>query len=271
MADGESPPATGAEALERENRILERRLRRLEENVRHLEAFGDSNARLLSQVVKDLEVERARSQSLLLNVLPQRIIDRLNAGETLIADRHDDVTVLFSDFVGFTEISARLPTAELIDELNDLFSGFDAICEATGVEKLKTIGDAYLAIGGLIDDGADHCAAIAETAVRMVDLVAARPASRARWQVRIGLNRGSVAAGVIGTTKFVYDVWGDTVNVASRLEAASLPGRIHVSDALATALSGRYTLEPRGAIEIKGKGSMATWFLGPATDEDPPR
>ena len=98
----------------------------------------------------------------------------------------------------------------------------------------------------------------------MVELVAARPASRASWQVRIGLNRGSVAAGVIGTTKFVYDVWGDTVNVASRLEASSLPGRIHVSDALATALSDRYRLEPRGTIEIKGKGPMATWFLGPA-------
>ena len=264
MADGDSPPATGVEALERENRILERRLRRLEENVRHLEAFGDSNARLLSQVVKDLEVERARSQSLLLNVLPQRIIDRLNAGETLIADRHDDVTVLFTDFVGFTEIAARLPTAELIDELNDLFSGFDAICEATGIEKIKTIGDAYLAIGGLVPGAGDHVIAIAETALRMVDLVTARPASRASWQVRIGLNRGSVAAGVIGTTKFVYDVWGDTVNVASRLEAASLPGRIHVSGALATALSDRYTLEPRGSIEIKGKGSMATWFLGPA-------
>ncbi len=195
-------------------------------------------------------------------MLPQRIIDRLNAGETLIADRHDDVTVLFSDVVGFTEISSRLPTAELIVELNELFSGFDAICEATGVEKIKTIGDAYLAIGGLVDDAGDHAVAIAEAAVRMVELVAARPAARDRWQVRIGLNRGSVAAGVIGTTKFVYDVWGDTVNVASRLETASLPGRIHVSDGLATALADRYELEPRGSIDIKGKGPMATWFLG---------
>ena len=211
--------------------------------------------------MKDLELERARSQSLLLNVLPQRIIDRLNAGETHIADRHEEVTVLFSDFVGFTEISARLPTADLIDELNDLFSGFDAICEATGVEKIKTIGDAYLAIGGLIAGGGDHRAAIAETALQMVDLVAARPMSGASWQVRIGLDSGSVAAGVIGTAKFAYDVWGDSVNVASRLEATSLPGRIHVSDALAAALADRYRLEPRGALEIKGKGSMTTWFL----------
>jgi adenylate cyclase len=269
-ADGGAPSPVGdAAALERENRILGRRLHRLEENVRRLEDFGDSNARLLSQLVKDLEVERARSQGLLLNVLPQRIIDRLNAGETLIADRHEEVTVLFSDFVGFTEITARLPTAELIDELNDLFSGFDAICEATGVEKIKTIGDAYLAIGGLVVDSGDHRAAIAETALRMVELVAARPVSRASWEVRIGLDSGSVAAGVIGTAKFAYDVWGDAVNVASRLEAASLPGRIHVSDALAAALADRYRLEPRGALEIKGKGPMTTWFLvGPRKRPD---
>jgi adenylate cyclase len=269
-ADGGAPgPVGDAAALERENRILGRRLHRLEENVRRLEDFGDSNSRLLSQVVKDLEVERARSQHLLLNVLPQRIIDRLNAGEKLIADRHEDVTVLFSDFVGFTEISARLPTAALIDELNDLFSGFDAICEATGVEKIKTIGDAYLAIGGLVVDAGDHRAAIAETALQMVELVAARPVSWANWQVRIGLDSGSVAAGVIGTAKFAYDVWGDAVNVASRLEATSLPGRIHVSDALAAALSDRYRLEPRGALEIKGKGSMTTWFLvGPRKRAD---
>ncbi len=157
MAEGPAQtPATDAAALERENRSLTRRLSRLEGNVRHMEAFQDSNSRLLSKLVKDLEVERARSERLLLNVLPQRIIDRLNAGETLIADRHDDVTVLFSDFVGFTEISSHLPTAELIDELNDLFSGFDAICDATGVEKIKTIGDAYLAIGGLTDGSGDH-------------------------------------------------------------------------------------------------------------------
>ena len=269
---GEEPPAAepaDAASLERENRILARRLHRLEDNVHRLEQYGDSNARLMSQVVNDLEVERARSRQLLLNVLPQRIIDRLNAGETLIADRHDDVTVLFSDVVGFTEISARLPTAELIVELNELFSGFDAICEATGVEKIKTIGDAYLAIGGLVEGAGDHASAIADAAVRMVDLVAARPAGGERWQVRIGLNRGPVAAGVIGTTKFVYDVWGDTVNVASRLEAASLPGRIHVSDGLAATLGGRYELEPRGTIDIKGKGPMATWFLGARTTTGP--
>ena len=247
-------------ALARENRALGRRLHRLEDNVRRLEDFRDSNSRLLSQVLHDLEDERARSRRLLLNVLPQRIVDRLDAGEERIADRHDDVTVLFSDVVGFTRIAAGLPASTLIDDLNDLFSDFDAICEASGVEKIKTIGDAYLAVGGLPGGAPDHGAAIAETALRMLDHVA-KHREHADWQLRIGLNGGPVSAGIIGTTKFVYDIWGDTVNVASRLESTSLPGRIHVSDELAASLAGRYVLEPRGETELKGKGAMTTWFL----------
>jgi adenylate cyclase len=253
-----APP--DAAALARENRALERRLHRLDENVRRLEQFQDSNSRLLSQVMHDLEDERARSRRLLLNVLPQRIVDRLDAGETRIADRHDEVTVLFSDVVGFTRIASALPASALIDELNALFSDFDAICLETGVEKIKTIGDAYLAVGGLPGGALDHGAAIAETALRMVEHVA-HHREHADWQIRIGLNGGPVSAGIIGTTKFAYDIWGDTVNVASRLESSSLPGRIHVSESLATSLGGRFVFEPRGETELKGKGAMATCFL----------
>ncbi len=256
---GGTPPEDPA-ALVRENRALGRRLHRLEENVRRLEQFQDSNSRLLSQVLHDLEDERARSRRLLLNVLPQRIVDRLDAGEERIADRHDDVTVLFSDVVGFTRIAAELTASTLIDELNALFSDFDAICAETGVEKIKTIGDAYLAVGGLPGGEPDHAVAIAETALRMVEHVA-NHREHADWRIRIGLNRGPVSAGIIGTTKFAYDIWGDTVNVASRLESSSAPGRIQVSDGLATSLAGRFVLEPRGQTELKGKGSMATWFL----------
>ena len=133
-------------SLEKENRRLARRLQRLEDNVRRLESFQDSNSTLQSRLLTELEAERARSERLLLNVLPQRIIDRLAAGETLIADRHESVSVLFSDVVGFTTISARLAPAELIEQLNELFSGFDEICERTAVEKIKTVGDAYLVI-----------------------------------------------------------------------------------------------------------------------------
>jgi len=247
--------------LERENRILERRLRRLEANVQRMEEFGESNSTLLSGLLRDLEAERARSQRLLLNVLPQRIIDRLNAGETLIADRHDDATVLFSDFVGFTGISSRLTPSVLIEELNALFRAFDAICDATGVEKIKTVGDAYLAVGGLTGDGSSGAAAIAETALGMLEAVERGTATAADWQVRIGLNNGPLVAGIVGVSKFAYDVWGDTVNVASRLESTSEPGRIHVSAELADRLSGGFTFEPRGAVDLKGKGARQTCFL----------
>ncbi len=258
-------PGSSPVDIERENRLLTRRLRRLEANARRLEEFQDSNSTLLSHLLRDLEAERARSHELLLNVLPQRIIDRLNAGETRIADRHDDAAVLFSDFVGFTRISAELDAATLIEELNDLFRGFDAICEATGVEKIKTVGDAYLGVGGVADGGADRridpAPAIAETALRMASLVADRPPGNAPWQVRIGIHAGPIVAGIVGTSKFAYDVWGDTVNVASRLETTAEPGRIHVSPELASRLEPRYVLEPRGSVELKGKGPTETFYL----------
>ena len=249
-----------ADELEKENRRLARRLQRLEDNVRRLEQFQDSNSTLASRLLTELEDERAKSQRLLLNVLPQRIVDRLGAGEALIADRHDVVSVLFADIVGFTEISARLAPAELIEEMNQLFSGFDAICERTGVEKIKTVGDAYLVIGGLGGE-ADHAASIAETALQMIGQVEARAGRGTDWRIRIGLHGGPAVAGVIGSTKFAYDVWGDTVNVAARLEAASEPNRIHVSGTLAAQLEDRYRLTPRGAVELKGKGLVETCFL----------
>jgi adenylate cyclase len=249
-----------ADDLEKENRRLTRRLQRLEENVRRLEEFQDSNTALASRLLSELEEERARSERLLLNVLPQRIVDRLAAGETLIADRHDPVTVLFGDVVGFTEISARLSPADLIEQLNALFSGFDAICERTGVEKIKTVGDAYLVIGGL-DGRTDHAAAVAETALQMVEAVESQAGAPGAWRIRIGLHGGPAVAGILGTTKFAYDVWGDTVNVAARLEAASEPNRIHVSGTLAAHLADRFRLSPPRSVELKGKGLTETCFL----------
>ena len=251
MPDPEAAPPNATD-LDRENRILERRLRRLEANVQRMEEFQDSNSTLMSSLLRDLEAERARSHELLLNVLPQRIIDRLNAGETRIADRHDDATVLISDFVGFTGISSELAPAVLVDELDALFRGFDAICNETGVEKIKTVGDAYLAIGGLAGEGAAGTAAIAETALRMIGVVADHQDHNARWQVRIGMALGPIIA---------YDVWGDTVNLASRLETTSEPGRIHVAAVLAKRLQSTYVVEPRGSIDLKGKGPTETFYL----------
>ena len=253
--------AEGRPDLDKENRVLQRRLSRLEANYRQLEQLQDSNATVMSRLVDELEKERATSRRLLLNVLPSRIADRLADGETRIADRHDDVTVLFSDFVGFTRISAQVAPAVLVTELDELFRGFDAICDSTGVEKIKTVGDAYLAVGGLVGGGSDAGAAIAETALRMLSLVEAHPHEHAKWQIRIGIHSGPVVAGVVGASKFAYDVWGDTVNVASRLESTSEPNRIHVSGAVADRLRDAYELEPRGMVDLKGKGSTETFFL----------
>ena len=254
------PAARLAADLEKENRTLARRLRRMETNVRQLEEFQDSNSKLLSQLVRDLEDERARSRQLLLNVLPERIVQRLEAGESRIADRHDSVAVLFSDFVDFTRIASTLEAQALIDELNELFSGFDGVCAQAGVEKIKTIGDAYLVAGGL-SGGNDATAAIAEAALGMRAFVAGRRGGRASWQVRIGIHAGSLVAGIVGTSRFAYDVWGDTVNTASRLETTSEPGRIHVSSEVERRLGRAYVFESRGSVDLKGKGEVTTFFL----------
>ncbi|HUG28988.1 MAG TPA: adenylate/guanylate cyclase domain-containing protein [Candidatus Limnocylindria bacterium] len=264
MSEGDVSPRTDPDvprSLEHENRTLERKLRRLEANVRQMEGFQDSNSKLLSKLVRDLEDERARSRQLLLNVLPDRIVQRLEAGESRIADRHDSATVLFSDFVDFTRIAATLEPQALIDELNELFSGFDAISERNGVEKIKTIGDAYLVVGGLSETSTDDAAAVAETALGMCAFVAGREGALADWRIRIGIHSGPLYAGIVGTTRFAYDVWGDTVNTASRLETTSEGGRIHVSSELAARLEDRYALERRGPIQLKGLGLIETCFL----------
>jgi len=238
---------------EREREIL--RLRRENKRLRavrdHMELMRDTNARALDRVHAELD-------ALLLNVFPRPIIERLNAGETLIADRHEDVTVLFSDFVGFTEISTRLDVGTLVGSLNELFSAFDASCDALGVEKIKTIGDAYLAVGGLPGSDPEHAEAVADLSLQM--RVAVRDAGDP-WQIRIGIHNGPVIAGVIGRRKYVYDVWGDTVNVASRLEGSARPGEIHVSERVAQALFDRFVLEPRGLTPLKGSGAAETYSL----------
>jgi len=242
--------------------VLARKLARMDSNVRQMEAMQDSTSVLLTRLTRELEEEKARSQSLLLNVLPQRIVDRLESGETQIADRLPEVTVLFGDIVGFTETSSNLEPHVLVAELNALFSRFDALCEEAGVEKIKTIGDAYLAVGGLPGTNPDHCRAVAGLALAMVEAVHdLGTGAGGEWRIRIGIHTGPAVAGVIGTRKFAYDVWGDTVNVASRLEASAEPNRIHVSEAVADVLRGTFDLQPRGAVELKGKGAIPTYVL----------
>ena len=223
---------------------------------------GFLQRRLIEEQYQMLEDEQQKAEKLLLNILPSPIADRLKAGHQSIADGFAECTVLFSDIVGFTKMSSRLPPDEVVARLNEMFSAFDDIAGELGLEKIKTIGDAYMVAAGLPEPRADHAEAIAEMALRMQSVVA-KFAERLGepLSVRVGIHTGPVVAGVIGKKKFIYDVWGDTVNIASRMESHGEPSKIQVSAATFELLKEKYSLEPRGSIEVKGKGPMATYFL----------
>jgi class 3 adenylate cyclase len=208
-----------------------------------------------------LAEERERSERLLLNILPAPIAERLKSSERAIAERSEGVTVLFADVVGFTPLSARKTPEELVDLLNRIFTEFDALADAHGLEKIKTIGDAYMAVAGLPERWPDHAARAARMALAMRDALARIAEETGEdLQLRIGLHSGPVVAGVIGRRKFAYDMWGDTVNTASRMESHGLAGEIHCSEETARLLDG-FELQSRNAMEIKGKGRMQTFLL----------
>jgi class 3 adenylate cyclase len=210
------------------------------------------------------EVARAKEETerLLLNILPPPIADRLRHGEQVIADRFEDSTLLIADIVGFTALSSQMSADDIVVLLNDIFSAIDVLVERHGLEKVKTIGDAYMVIGGVPMASPDHVERVADFAL---DMVMAIEGMQARMphpiSCRIGINCGPVVAGVIGTKRTIYDVWGDTVNMASRMESLGVPGRIHVTPAVYERLRDGYSFEERGAIEVKGKGTMPTYFL----------
>jgi adenylate cyclase len=205
------------------------------------------------------------NERLLLNVLPASIANKLKHQVGIIAERSDDASVLFADIVGFTSLSARLSPTELIESLNRVFSGFDELADHHKLEKIKTIGDGYMVAGGLIEQNTDHLAAMATMALAMHENVRKLNSAFGGLNLRIGLQVGSVIAGVIGIRKFIYDVWGDTVNTASRLESHGAPGRTHVSETVFKRLQGRFAFEARGTIELKGRGPMNTYFLDAPT------
>ncbi|MFT3835889.1 MAG: adenylate/guanylate cyclase domain-containing protein [Myxococcaceae bacterium] len=204
-----------------------------------------------------------RSDRLLLNVLPRSIAERLKQGRVgVIADRFPAATVLFADLVDFTPLSASLEPAALIGLLDAIFSAFDQLAEKYGVEKIKTIGDGYLAAAGLPEPRPDHVQAAGQMALEMLTSLQAINAARGvQLSLRIGLHTGPVVAGVIGLKKFSYDLWGDTVNLASRMESLGVPGKIHVTDPIVAALGKDYAFEARGPIAVKGKGTVNTHFL----------
>ncbi len=218
-----------------------------------------------------LQAETEKSERLLLNVLPKPIADRLKEFqigltkrnyEAFIADRFEEATILFADLVGFTEIASDSSPTALIGLLNRIFSVFDQLSEQYGLEKIKTIGDAYMVVGGLPEYRPDHIEAIAEMALAMQAAISQFQSDQGKpLQIRIGINTGSVVAGVIGIKKFIYDLWGDAVNVASRMESSGEPGKIQVTEAVYHRLQGKYRFDARGTIPIKGKGNMTTYWL----------
>lgn len=217
---------------------------------------------LLQYFVRAREREQARSERLLLNVLPASVAARLKREEGVIADAHDAVTVLFADIAGFTPLAGRLPPSEVVALLDRVFARWDALAARYGVEKIKTIGDAYMAVAGAPGPREDHAEAIAEMALQMgPEAKRCAAESGLPFDVRIGIDTGPVVAGVIGRSKFIYDLWGDTVNTASRMESHAPPGTIQVTERVQMRLGHAYCLEPRGPIDVRGKGRMPAYLL----------
>ncbi|MFZ4728020.1 MAG: adenylate/guanylate cyclase domain-containing protein, partial [Pseudanabaena sp.] len=268
-------------------------------------SFASSLADLLSlgmesqerhRAEENLRIEQMKSERLLLNVLPQEIVERLKLSQSkalankisetyanqmpdissdpmlenltngtngaIVADAYDEVTVLFADIVNFTEYAAAISASDLVNCLNDIFSEFDRLVDLYDLEKIKTIGDSYMAVGGLPIPSKDHAVAIAEMALEMqISIQKFKRLDGSPFSLRIGIHTGQAIAGVIGTKKFIYDLWGDTVNVASRMESHGVAGCIQVTEATYQILKNKYRLEQRNAINIKGKGEMITYLL----------
>jgi class 3 adenylate cyclase len=229
-----------------------------------LSSTFNSMSDTVQQTMALIEEKNRENENLLLNILPGPIAHRLKSGETAIADSYAQATVLFADIVGFTSISATREPTEIIVLLNGLFTKFDVAAERHGIEKIKTIGDAYMAVSGIIASHPDHVKQMVEMGIEMLDAVRSYALlSKIPLSIRIGINTGPVVAGVIGTTKFIYDLWGDTVNIASRMESTGIPGVIQVSRSVYEQLKEEYSFEARGPIEVKGKGLVETWLLQP--------
>ncbi|HIK44008.1 MAG TPA: adenylate/guanylate cyclase domain-containing protein [Leptolyngbyaceae cyanobacterium M65_K2018_010] len=268
------------------DRVILKRVLSLSQEVQHIGGTNDLSLRVrsegndelsyLSQNINDmlgelqasnekLAAEQQKAEQLLLNILPAPIADELMQTKASIPQHFDEVTILFADIVGFTGLSRHLSPIQLVDLLNQVFSAFDDLADHWGLEKIKTIGDAYMVAAGLPTPRPDHAEAIAEMALAMQQVVTSFSGTTGEpLKIRIGINTGVVVAGVIGTKKFIYDLWGDAVNVASRMESSSAPGMIQVTAATYERLKDKYQLQQRGRIAVKGRGEMDTfWLQGP--------
>ncbi|HTJ46810.1 MAG TPA: adenylate/guanylate cyclase domain-containing protein [Kofleriaceae bacterium] len=227
-----------------------------------IQEHSDNLEHLVEVRTEQLADEKQKSERLLLNVLPGPIAERLKTSDGVIVDKFEAVSVLFADIVGFTALSSRTTPEALVTMLDELFSAFDQLAEKHGLEKIKTIGDAYMVVSGIPDPRPDHAESIARMAIDMLgELHAYAKRQGTDLTIRVGINTGSVVAGVIGRKKFIYDLWGDTVNTASRMESHGVAGRIHVTQATYELLRDEFEFEARSPIEIKGKGTMQTYLL----------
>jgi guanylate cyclase len=206
--------------------------------------------------------ERERAETLLLNVLPEEVAAELKQRGTTTARRFESISVLFADVVGFTPMSADVDPEQVVARLNEVFTFFDSLVDKYGCEKIRTMGDAYMVAAGVPKPRKDHAEALASVSLEMVEY-----ANRGPLRFRIGINSGPAIAGVIGTKKFQYDVWGDTVNLASRMETQGEPGRIQITEATYRLIKGRFRCIPHGTLEVKGKGPTPTWYLEGAVDQ----
>ena len=225
---------------------------------------------LFQYAVRARDAALTSSERLLLNVLPKPIAERLKREAGIIAESHDDVTVVFADLVDFTPFTERTAPERVVGVLDEIFSAFDGLAERLGLEKIKTVGDAYMVVSGLPDPRPDHAAAAAEMALALQEELGRLSAAlNLDFAIRIGMQSGPVIAGVIGRRKFIYDLWGDTVNTASRMESSGLPGRIQVTEAIFERLRSTYNFEERGEVEVKGKGLLRTYLLTGRRSLDP--
>ena len=223
-----------------------------------------------TEITATLELEEAHkaNELLLLNILPASIADRLKKGEGLIADRFEDMSVLFADVVGFTQISRNMSPSDLVEMLNHVFSLFDRVAERLALEKIKTIGDAYMVAGGLGTDGQGDAERLADMGLEMLELLAKyREETGTDLRIRIGMHTGPAVAGVVGLKKFIYDIWGETVNTASRMESHGVPNRIQVLESTTEKLAGSHIFEERGKVDVKGIGMLNTYFLTGRRDQ----
>jgi guanylate cyclase len=248
--------------LERANKTLRKKLSRIERKVTSMETMQTQNRSVMQALMKDLETERTESERLLLNILPAPIAHRLKTEPGVIADQFDAASVLFADIVGFTPLSRVLSANEMVAWLNEVYSAFDAFVQKHEVEKIRTIGDNYMVASGVPFAREDHATVLVRLALDMRDYISTMPlANGHRASFRIGINSGSVVGGVIGTHKFQYDIWGDAVNTASRMECHGQAGRVHITAETYELIKEEFRCESRGSLAVKGKGEMQTWFV----------